>query len=55
MRMTNGPSSNFKKQILKICKKMTSEGKHIEANNLFHTYFPEHGYGTPDKFDSVPV
>ena len=51
--MTNGASQSFKKRILEECKKLTDEGKHIEASHLFRTYFPDFGLALPDRFDSV--
>ena len=53
--MTNGASDSFKKRILKECEKLASDGQHIEASQLFRTYFPEFGSALPDRFDTVQV
>lgn len=33
-------SAEFMKQILEKVKILTNQGKHVEASNLFNTYFP---------------
>jgi len=53
--MTNGASDSFKKRILKECEKLVNDGQHIEASQLFRTYFPEVGSALPDRFDTVLV
>ena len=53
--MTNGASDSFKKRILKECEKLVNDGQHIEASQLFRTYFPEVGSALPDRFDTVRV
>ena len=40
---THGPSKEFKERILEECKRLTSEGEHVEASHLYRTYFPEQG------------
>ena len=49
--MTNGASPSFKKRILEECKKLTDEGKHIEASHLFRTYFPDFESPLPERLD----
>ena len=34
-----GSSTNFKRKILQLVKKLTDEGKHKEASELFQIYF----------------
>lgn len=34
-------SPEFKAKILAECKKLTDEGKHVEASELFRHYFPD--------------
>jgi len=51
--MTNGASQSFKKKILEECKKLTTEGRHVEASQLFRTYFPDFGSPLPDRFDTM--
>ena len=41
MTTSHGPSKEFKDRILKECKRLTSEGEHIEASHLFRTYFAD--------------
>jgi hypothetical protein len=41
-----GSSTNFKRKILQLVKKLTDEGKHKEASELFKIYFPD--IGGPD-------
>jgi hypothetical protein len=41
-----GSSINFKRKILQLIKKLTEEGKHKEASELFKIYFPD--IGGPD-------
>ena len=41
-----GSSTNFKLKILQLVKKLTDEGKHKEASELFKIYFPD--IGGPD-------
>ena len=53
--MTNGASDSFKKRILKECEKLACDGHHIEASQLFRTYFPEFESALPDRFDTVQV
>ena len=53
--MTNGASQSFKKRILEECKKLTNDGKHIEANQLFKTYFPDFDSYLPERFDTFYV
>jgi hypothetical protein len=35
-----GSSTEFKKKILEEVKKLTDQGKHLEASELFKIYFP---------------
>jgi len=53
--MTNGASQSFKKRILEECKKLTDEGKHIEASHLFRTYFPDFNSPLPERLDNFYV
>jgi len=53
--MTNGASQSFKKRILEECKKLTNEGKHIEASHLFRTYFPDFELPLPERLDNFYV
>ena len=53
--MTNGASPSFKKRILEECKKLTNEGKHIEASHLFRTYFPDFESPLPERLDNFYV
>jgi hypothetical protein len=53
--MTNGASQSFKKRILEECKKLTDEGKHIEASHLFRTYFPDFESPLPERLDNFYV
>ena len=41
-----GSSTNFKRKILQLVTKLTNEGKHKEATELFKIYFPD--IGGPD-------
>ena len=41
-----GSSTNFKRKILQLVKKLTDHGKHKEASELFKIYFPD--IGGPD-------
>jgi len=50
--MGNGASQGFKIKILEECKKLTNQGKYIEANRLFKAYFPDMGNVIPDKIDN---
>ena len=50
--MTNGASPSFKKRILEECKKLTDNGQHIKASQLFKTYFPEFDSYLPERFDT---
>jgi hypothetical protein len=38
-----GSSPEFKKKILEEVKKLTDQGKHKEASELFNIYFPNIG------------
>jgi len=38
-----GSSTEFKKRILEEIKKLTSQGRHKEASELFKIYFPDIG------------
>jgi hypothetical protein len=38
-----GSSTEFKKKILEEVKKLTNQGKHKEASELFDIYFPNIG------------
>ena len=53
--MTNGASQNFKKRILETCKELADNGEHIEANQLFRAYFPDHENDFPEKFDTMKI
>ena len=50
MTTSHGPSKEFKEKILGECKKLTNEGKIIEANHLFSVYFPKDNFLDLDKF-----
>ena len=54
-KMTNGASQNFKKRILETCKELADNGEHIEANQLFRAYFPDHENDFPEKFDTMKI
>jgi len=41
-----GSSTEFKKRILEEVKKLTDQGRHKEASELFRIYFPD--IGGPD-------
>lgn len=55
--MTNsyGPSKSFKKAILEECKKLSDEGKIIEASYLFRTYFPEKSFCELEKIHIASI
>ena len=36
-----GSSTNFKRKILQVIKDLTSNGKHLEASQLYQKYFGE--------------
>jgi hypothetical protein len=38
-----GSSTEFKKKILEEVKKLTNQGRHKEADELFQIYFPNVG------------
>jgi hypothetical protein len=44
-----GSSTEFKKKILEEVKKLTNQGKHKEASELFKIYFPNFGEYTNGK------
>ncbi len=44
MTDSHGPSQSFKKAILEECKKLSQDGKIIEASHLFRVYFPEKSF-----------
>lgn len=50
--MGNGASQSFKLKILEECKKLTNQGRYIEANRIFKIYFPDMGNAIPDKIDN---
>jgi hypothetical protein len=49
MTNSHGPSKIFKNKILEECKKLTIEGKVIEATHLFKVYFPKDNFVNIDK------
>ena len=49
MTDSHGHSKSFKKAILEECKKLSNEGKIIEASHLFRTYFPEKSFYELEK------
>ena len=46
---SHGPSQSFKKAILEECKKLSQDGKIIEASHLFRVYFPEKSFYELDR------
>tara|TARA_B100000085_G_C18413089_1_gene459442 strand:+ start:290 stop:448 length:159 start_codon:yes stop_codon:yes gene_type:complete len=49
MTDSHGPSKNFLNKILLECKKLSNEGKLLEASHLFAVYFPHDDFVNLDK------